>query len=127
MFIQLVTIPVTVSAGGAATVYSDGPVVGLVRQLRYVPDGSTPLDTGADVTITGETTGVAIATLTDIGTSAFTKGIRQASHDATGVAALYAAAGQPVDVEVALAQERIKLVVAQGGNAKSGTFYLWVG
>ena len=39
-----------------------------------------------------------------------------------GTASLYAAGGKAVQDHVVLAGERIKIVIASGGNAKSGTF-----
>ncbi len=118
-------LDLTVDAAGAATVYT--PVVnGRVLQLRYVPHASTPLDTNADVTITGEDTGVAIATLSNIGLSAFTKVPRQATHGVTGTALVYAGS-DPVTEPPYIAGERIKVVVAQGGVSKVGTLHLLVG
>lgn len=119
------TLDLTVNADGDATVYT-GVVSGRVLQLRYVPDGSSPLDTGADLTITGETTGVAIATLTNIGTSAFTKVPRQATHGVTGTALVYAGT-DAVAEPIYLAGERIKCIVAQGGASKIGTLHVTVG
>lgn len=116
-----------VNASGAATVYSADAVHGEVRQIRYVPDGSTPLDTGADLTITAEGSGLVIATLTDIGTSAVQWAPRQAVHSVAGAAALYAAAGTAVTDRIGIVGERIKVVVAQGGVSKTGTLYIWVG
>lgn len=45
----------------------------------------------------------------------------------SGVAALYAAAGTAVNDGIAVAKDRIKIVVAQGGNVKSGAFHVVVG
>lgn len=126
MYVERYAIALASDASGNATAYSSRPVTGEIRQLRYVPDVSTPLDTGADLTITGETTGVAISTLTDIGTSAFTKNPRAPTHGLTGTASLYASGGLGVETPVVLAGERIKVVLAQGGNTKAGTLYVWV-
>jgi hypothetical protein len=126
MYITRYGLTLTVDASGDATVYTSDPVMGRVLQLRYVPDGTSPLDTNADLTITGEITGVAVATLSNIGTSAFTKVPRQATHGVTGTALVYAAA-DAVSEPVYLAGERVKCVVAQGGNAKTGTLYVTVG
>lgn len=120
---QILTL--AVNASGAATVYSDR-VTGRVLQLRYVPDATTPLDTGADLTITGEETGVAIATLSNIGLSAFTKVPRQATHGVTGTALVYAGT-DAVAEPVYLAGERIKVVVAQGGVSMTGTLHILIG
>jgi hypothetical protein len=126
MFIERHSLTLTVNASGAATVYSDKAVSGRVLQLRYVPDATTPLDTGADLTITGEDTGVAVATLSNIGTAAFTKVPRQATHGVTGTALVYAGT-DPVAEPVYLAGERLKCVVAQGGVSMTGTLYVLVG
>ena len=116
-------LDVTTDAGGAATVYSQGGVSGKIEQIRYTPDPTTPLDTGADITITEESSGLGILTKANIGTSAFTAAPRQPTHLASdGSAAVYAAAGSPVLTKIALSGGRIKLVVAQGGNTLSGRF-----
>jgi hypothetical protein len=127
MFIERLSLTLTVNASGDATVYSDKPVDGRVLQLRYVPDATVPLDIGADLTITGEDTGVAIATLTNIGTSGLTVVPRQATHTTAGAAALYAAAGVAVLEAVYVAGERLKVVVAQGGTSKTGTLHVCIG
>lgn len=116
-------VDVLTDAGGAATAYSNMPVNGKLLHMRYIPDGTSPLDTGADITVTGESSGIAIVTKANIGTSAFTLAPRQPTHNASdGSAALYAAAGTAVNAKIALAGERIKVVVAQGGNALKGQF-----
>jgi hypothetical protein len=126
MFIERQILTLTVNASGDATVYSDKPLSGRVLQLRYVPHASTPLDTGADLTITGEDTGVAIATLTNIGTVGFTRVPRQATHGVTGTALVYAGT-DPVAEPVYLAGERVKVVVAAGGVSKTGTLHVVIG
>ena len=117
----------TVDASGNATVYSSQPAHGEIYQIRYVPDGSNPLATGADLAITAEGSGLAIATLTDIGTSAVQWAPRQATHSTAGVASLYAAAGTAVNDRIGIVAERIKVAVAQGGVSKTGVLYIWVG
>jgi hypothetical protein len=119
-------IPVTTDASGDFTGYTPN-VSGRVLQVRYVPDGTSPLDTGADLDITGETSGVVVANHDNIGTSAFTRVYRQKTHSETGAELLYAASGEPVEEYVYLVGERLKLVIAQGGEAKSGTFHIVIG
>jgi|SRR6185436_20703680 len=126
MFIERHVLTLTVNASGAATVYTSKVVSGPVLQLRYIPDATTPLDTGADLTITGEESGVAIATLSNIGTSAFTKLPRQATHGVTGTALVYAST-DAVAEPVVVAGERIKVVVAQGGVSMTGALHVFVG
>ncbi len=62
---------------------------GYVERVRYVPDGSVPLLTGADLTIAGATTGLPIMSVTDIGTSAISWNPRQATHTTLGAASFY--------------------------------------
>lgn len=124
-FIKRLTVAVLTDADGAFTGYTE-VAQGQVEQIRYVPHATTPLDTGADATMTGEASEVGIFTKSNIGTSAFTLAPRQATHDTAGVAALFAAGGAAVNEKVVVGQERIKLVVAQGGNVKAGTFYVYV-
>jgi hypothetical protein len=121
------TFALTTDAGGAATVTSNRPVNGRVQQIRYVPDGATPLDTNADLVITGEDSGLPVVTLTNIGLAAAGWAPRLATHDVAGAAALYAAGGVAVLEKIAIANERLKVVVAQGGNVKTGTLSIWVG
>lgn len=122
--VNSVAIPVTTDSGGAATKYSK-PINGVIVAVRYVPDGSTPLDTGADITVTAAASGLPILAATDIGTSATQWYPRAATCSTAGAAALYAGGGSAVNDRIPVADEAVKLVVAQGGNAKSGTFYVY--
>lgn len=127
MYIELVELEVLTASDGSATVYSSLPVTGEVLGVRYVPHATSPLDTGADITMTAETTTQDILAMTNIGTSAFSKAPQQAVHTPAGAQSVFASGGEIVRTRIALANERIKLVVASGGNAKQGTFYVWVG
>lgn len=113
-----VTIEIVTDASGDYTTETI-PLTGGVYQYRYIPDASTPLDTGADLTIAGRDTGIEIATLTDIGTSAFTKAPRQLSHGVTGTA------GSNSDAIIAV-DEPLDITVAQGGNVRSGVLHIWI-
>lgn len=123
--INLVTVAITTDASGdfSAPVQANGRLL----QYRYVPDGSSPLDTGADLTISGATTGFAYVAQSNIGTSAFAKAPRQPVHDSAGAASLYAVAGEPVEDYMWIGGEQLTVTIAQGGNALSGTLYLWIG
>lgn len=109
---------VTVDASGDATVYTNA-VNGLLQTIRYV---KTDFANTADFTITNETTGEALLTATDV-TASTTWAPRQATHSVAAAAALYAAGGSAVNDCIAIPGHRIKIVVAQGGNATSGTFH----
>ena len=100
---------------------------GRFLQYRYVPHAVTPLDTGADLDITGTTTGFVYVNQDNIGTTAFSKAPRQPTHDATGAASLYAAAGEPVEDYMFLSGESMTVTIAGGGNTLSGTLHIWVG
>jgi len=124
-YISRELISVTTSAGGAFTGYTN-VVTGCVLQVTYVPGGS-PIDTNGDIDFTGEVSGTVIANHDNIGTSLFTAAYRQATVGVTGAAALYAGGGTAVNDLICVANERIKLVVANGGNVTTGSFYVYVG
>lgn len=117
-------VSVTTDASGDVTAYTGAAVDGEILSIRYVPHATTPLDTGGDITITGEDSATPVITITNIGTAAVNYAPRQATHSTTGVAALYAAAGTAVNDRIAIANERIKVVVVTGGNAKLGKFHI---
>ena len=116
---RLAAITVTTAADGSATAYSE-VCTGKLSQIRYV---KTDFDNGSTFTITSEATGETLWTETGVNASA-TRAPRQATHSTAGVAALYAAAGTAVNDKIALAVDRIKIVIAAGGNAKIGTFHV---
>lgn len=118
-YAQRLTVPVTTATDGSATVYSD-PAMGKVSQIRYV---KTDFADGSSITVTNETTGETIWAESNVNASA-TRTPRQPTHSTAGVAALYAAAGSAVNDKIAVAGDRIKIVIASGGNTKSATFYI---
>ncbi len=119
--IQRLVVPVTTAADGSATAYS--PVVsGRIETIRYV---KTDFANGVDFTITAEATGETIWTQADVNASA-TVAPRQPTHSTAGVAALFAAGGLAVNEGIVLANDRVKIVIAQGGNVTSGAFHIVV-
>lgn len=121
-FIQRFVVNVTTDGSGDATVYS--PVLtGKLSQIRYVKDGTTPFTDGVDFTITAEATGETLWSESNVNASA-TRAPRQATHGTDGVASLHAAGGTAVQDKIALAKDRVKIVVAQGGSAKLGAFHI---
>ncbi len=127
MFVKRYEVAVGVDASGNGVGFTEEAIRGFVRAIRYVPDGTNPYDTGADVTVTGEVSGIAITTITNIGTSAVDVYPRAATASVVNAAALYAAGGAAVNDLIPVADERIKVSIAQGGNTKTGTFHLYVG
>lgn len=116
-YAQRVSVSVTTDASGDATAYSE-TVNGTLSQARYV---KTDFSNGVDFTITSEATGETIWAENDVNASA-TRAPRQAVHSTAGVAATYDGTRTTLD-KIALANDRIKIVVASGGNVKTGTFY----
>ena len=57
-------VSVTTNSSGAFTGYTPMPVSGRLEHIRYIPDASTPLDTGAGITVTGETSTIPIVAKT---------------------------------------------------------------
>lgn len=116
---RLAAIAVTTAADGSATAYS-AVCTGKVSTVRYV---KTDFDNGSTITLTSEATGETIWSEVGVNASA-TRAPRQATHSTAGAAALYAAGGAAVNDKIALANDRIKVVIAAGGNVKSGAFHI---
>jgi len=112
-------VSVTTAADGSATAYS-GIVTGKLSQIRYV---KTDFDNGSTFTITSEATGETLWSESSVNADA-TRAPRQATHSTAGAAALYAGGGAAVNDKIALANDRVKIVIASGGNAKTGTFHV---
>jgi hypothetical protein len=119
--IRKFSVPATTNGSGAATVYSPY-FSGYIQSIQYV---KTDFANGVDFTITADETGEAILSLTDQDTAVVVRP-RAATHSTAGVAALYAADGAAVNDRIALGRDRVKIVVAQGGASKSGTFVITV-
>lgn len=121
MHIRLVTIPLVTDAAEACTAYS-AVVNGLILALRLdIGTLTTP-----QLAVTLETTGVAVLTDTSIAASS-TWQPRPPTHDeATGAELLRWAAGNHVGAPIPVANERIKAVIASGGDTKTGTLYAWI-
>jgi hypothetical protein len=104
---------ITTAADGSATVQIGSKLRGLLVALVYTPGD---IATGADLTITANTTGIAILTVTNAGTSKVAWFPRALAHEVADASA--ASSGSE---SIPLVEESIKVVVAQGGNAKTGT------
>lgn len=117
-------VTVTTAADGSAVAYTPR-LSGKIQQIEYVKAGANAFADGVDFTITGEATGVNLWTEANVNASA-ARAPRQPVHSQAGVAALYAAAGTAVMDCVAVGNDRVKISIAQGGNAKVGTFHVLV-
>lgn len=118
-YARRITVPVTTASDGSATVYSDQIDYGRLSQIRYV---KTDFADGSSFTITAEATGETLWSESAVNASA-TRAPRQPTHSTAGAAALYAAGGAAVNDKIAIVNDRIKVVIASGGDAKSGTFH----
>ena len=126
-FAQRYSVPFTTTAGGAATVYTGEGVNGRLLSVVYEYDDG---DTGADFTITTKTTAVALLTITNAGTASVTWQPRVVVHPVAntgaGTALTFDGTNEIYEPQW-IADEEIKVVVAQGGATKSGTLHFVVG
>lgn len=110
-------VTVTTDASGDGVGYT--PVLtGWITNVIYTKGN---YDNGVDIDVTGDVSGLTIWSEDDVNASK-TVAPRQATHSTAGVASLYASGGTAVTGPIYVAKERVKIQVAQGGNAKSGTF-----
>ena len=114
-------VTVTTDASGDATAYSPY-LSGYIHSIQYE---KTDFADGVDFTITGEENGVTLWTEANVNAAKLCLP-RAATHSTAGVAALYASGGTAVNDRMALSRDRVKIVVAQGGNTKTGNFVITV-
>ena len=122
MHVQRHEVSVTTDASGDATAYTTRAVNGRILEVIYTKDDFA---NGVDFTITSRNTGQSIWAESDVNASK-TVLPRQTTHTTAGVAATYDGAVAVLD-HVHVSDEQIKIVVAQGGDTKSGTFTILVG
>ncbi len=121
MYVKRISIPLVTLADGSAVAYSDENVTGRIVDISYA---KTDFADGVDFVVTGNKTGKAIWSQENVNV-ALTVAPRQPIHDTGGVEILYAATF-PVYGYIALANERIKVEVAAGGNAKTGELIITI-
>lgn len=114
------SIAIITDASGDFTAYTPN-LTGRIHTIRYVKSSYAA---GVDFTITVEGTGEAVWTATDQNTTV-TYAPRQAVSDLTGGASLYAATFEVLDY-IVLADDRLKIVIAQGGDTNVGTFHFLI-
>lgn len=113
-FCRSVEIEFTTDSSGDATVYTDA-INGRILSVIF-----TDTDTAStlDLTITTEDTARTILSLTDQAASGQWQP-RNPTHDTSGTAEVYAST-DAVNDHIWVADERIKIVAAQGGDTKTG-------
>lgn len=114
-------VAITTDGSGDATAYSPR-FSGKIREIEYV---KTDFTDGVDFTITSEATGKTLWTEANVN-AAKTCLPRGATHSNAGVASLYASGGVAVNDLLSIADDRVKIVIAQGGASKVGTFHIIV-
>lgn len=122
MALRRFVVPVTVDENGDATEYTPY-LSGKLVSIRYIKDDFAGDDLA--FTITAEATGETLWAEADVNASA-TRHPRAPTHSQAGAAALYAALGEPVNAKIALARDRVKIVVAGAGDETSGTFHITI-
>ena len=120
-YIERHAVSVTTDASGDATEYS--PVItGKIANIIYA---KTDFDAGVDFTITLEATGQTLWTESNVDASK-TVAPRQKVHDDGGTSIIRAMDGGEAEDDIVCANDRVKIVVANGGNTKTGTFNIVV-
>ncbi len=101
------------------------PVVnGRILEVVYV---KVDYAAGVDFVVTTETTGRAAWSEENVNASTV-RSPRQATHSVAGAALNYNdESDEPVCEPIVVADERIKIVVDEGGDTKTGTFYVITG
>jgi hypothetical protein len=114
--IESARVNIVTDAIGDATVFIthgiNRKLNGLLLSIRYYPG---TIEAGADLTITGETSGIPILTVTNAGTGIVVYYPRALLNEVADGA--IGARGMEI---IPIHNERIKVVVAQGGNATAG-------
>ncbi len=118
-FPQRYTVVAAVDGTGDFTGFTPN-VNGMVHAIEYVKDDYA---NGVDFIITTEETTQNVWVESDVNASK-TVAPRQPTHSTVGVASLYAGSGEPVETTIAVTNERIKIVVDEGGVSKTGTFHV---
>jgi hypothetical protein len=107
------TEAVVADGAGAATVYFGSRIHGRIHAIKYVPG---TLNTNSDVTFTGEKTGVPILIKADCGTSTLWWYPRVIPNKNTDGSAF-----SDQGADIFLVNERVKLVLVQGGALGAGS------
>lgn len=114
MYAERHSVTVTTDASGDATAYS-GYLTGAIHSISYV---KTDFADTVDFTITADVSGQSLWTDTNTTASETVRPVLAASVGGTG------AASTLTEVPVVLVNERVKIVVAQGGDTKTGAFHI---
>jgi len=114
MRLTRISVAVVTDADGDATAYTPA-LNGMVRSVRYIKPATGGLDAGTDIDIVTDKGAVVVWDKDDLDASAVIYPMVPA-HDNEGT--LVAGSYAPIPV----CDERIKITVANGGDAGAGTF-----
>ena len=114
-------VSVTTDENGDAVAYTP-PIYGEIESISYV---KTDFDNGSGFVLSTEDSEITLWSEEDVDASA-TRHPRDATVSGDAAAALYAYAGQAVNSRIAIGGERVKIVIANGGDTKSGVFHITV-
>lgn len=120
MYTERHEVSITTDASGDATAYT-GVVSGKIYGVRYA---KTDFADGVDFTITLDGTGETVWTESNVNASKSSYPAVQV-NTTDGTAAV--SGSDPVLDRLVCSRDRVKIVIANGGNAKSGTFHVVVG
>ena len=120
-YIKEVIVDVTTDGAGAATAYGEAIQHGLILDVFYVKDGTTPFSDGVDFDITLERYGVELVDADNVNASAHWTP-RQIAHLNSD-----SSAGTAAQEPIPVVNDRVKIVVASGGATKLGRFVIQVG
>ena len=120
---QRYKVTLTTSTGQASTGYLPDPSsndasVGITGKIKSIIYTNTNFVSSSDVTITTERNGQTVWTQSNIGTSSLVKHPRAQYHTTAGAACT----GVAEKTEICVVNDRIKIVVAQGGSVKTASF-----
>ena len=130
-FVHRETVVVTGSSTGDTTAFT-AVVTGKILLVKYTRPATTPLSSDADFTVTTEDTSQSVWSQSNVDATTEVRP-RAATHTTAGVAHTFGSTTASTDVilePVVLANERIKIVIAQGsttGAATAGTFDVLIG
>ncbi len=107
------TNTITTDESGDATVYLGSNIRGRVESIKYAPG---TIETGATLTVTGETSKVAILTKADAGTdTVWFYPVAPCNKAADG------SASTVTEEPVTLYDDRVKVMIATGGDTLTGS------
>jgi hypothetical protein len=126
MKVERFSVSVATAADGSATAYSP-TITGAISSIAYVADATNPYAATVDFAITVEATGQGLWTQSDISASG-TRAPRQPTHEQDGTDRFFQGTSSEHTVPdlICLANDRVKIVLAQGGDTKTGRFIITV-